>query len=37
MDAIEAFRANALNPNHPQELGSAQNPDDVLTFKTESL
>ena len=27
MDAIDAFRANALNPNHPQELGSAQNPD----------
>ncbi len=27
MDAIDAFRANALNPNHPKELGSAQNPD----------
>ena len=27
MDEIEAFRANALNPNHPREMGSAQNPD----------
>ncbi len=27
MDAVDAFRANALNPNHPMELGSAQNPD----------
>ena len=27
MDDIDAFRANALNPNHPAELGSAQNPD----------
>ena len=27
MDAIDAFRKNALNPNHPVELGSAQNPD----------
>ena len=27
MDAVDAFRANALNPNHPKELGSAQNPD----------
>ncbi len=27
MDAVDAFRANALNPNHPVELGSAQNPD----------
>jgi len=26
-DAIDAFRANALNPNHPCEMGSAQNPD----------
>ena len=26
-DAINAFRKNALNPNHPMELGSAQNPD----------
>ena len=26
-DAIAAFRANALNPNHPREMGSAQNPD----------
>ena len=27
MDAVDAFRKNALNPNHPVELGSAQNPD----------
>jgi pyruvate-ferredoxin/flavodoxin oxidoreductase len=27
MDAIDEFRANALNPNHPREMGSAQNPD----------
>ncbi|MCR5667232.1 MAG: pyruvate:ferredoxin (flavodoxin) oxidoreductase [Eubacterium sp.] len=27
MDAVQAFRNNALNPNHPQEMGSAQNPD----------
>ncbi|MFV0362791.1 MAG: pyruvate:ferredoxin (flavodoxin) oxidoreductase [Suipraeoptans sp.] len=27
MDAVDAFRAHALNPNHPVERGSAQNPD----------
>ena len=27
MDAVDAFRKNALNPNHPCERGSAQNPD----------
>ena len=27
MDAIDAFRRHALNPNHPCERGSAQNPD----------
>ena len=27
MDAIDAFRKNALNPNHPVQRGSAQNPD----------
>ena len=26
-DAIKEFRAHALNPNHPCERGSAQNPD----------
>ncbi|MCR4589938.1 MAG: pyruvate:ferredoxin (flavodoxin) oxidoreductase [Lachnospiraceae bacterium] len=31
-DAIDKFRANALNPNHPCEKGSAQNPD--LFFQT---
>lgn len=29
---IEEFRKNALNPNHPCEMGSAQNPD--LFFQT---
>ncbi|MDD7370866.1 MAG: pyruvate:ferredoxin (flavodoxin) oxidoreductase, partial [Firmicutes bacterium] len=27
MDIIDAFRKNALNPNHPCQRGSAQNPD----------
>ena len=27
MDAIDAYRRSALNPNHPVEKGSAQNPD----------
>ncbi len=27
MDALDAFRAHALNPNHPCQRGSAQNPD----------
>ncbi|MDL2296249.1 pyruvate:ferredoxin (flavodoxin) oxidoreductase, partial [Lachnospiraceae bacterium OttesenSCG-928-E19] len=27
MDAIDAFRSHALNPNHPCQRGSAQNPD----------
>ncbi|MBT9779835.1 pyruvate:ferredoxin (flavodoxin) oxidoreductase [Clostridium sp. MCC353] len=27
MDAVDAFRKNALNPNHPCQRGSAQNPD----------
>ena len=27
LDAVAAFRKNALNPNHPVERGSAQNPD----------
>ena len=27
MDAIDEFRAHALNPNHPCHRGSAQNPD----------
>ena len=27
MEAIDAFRAHALNPNHPCQRGSAQNPD----------
>ncbi|MBQ9549332.1 MAG: pyruvate:ferredoxin (flavodoxin) oxidoreductase [Lachnospiraceae bacterium] len=31
-DAIDKFRANALNPNHACEKGSAQNPD--LFFQT---
>ena len=32
MDAVDEFRRNALNPNHPREMGSAQNPD--LFFQT---
>ncbi len=27
LDAIQAFRNSALNPNHPAQWGSAQNPD----------
>ena len=27
MDAVDEFRAHALNPNHPCQRGSAQNPD----------
>ncbi len=27
MDALDAFRKHALNPNHPCQRGSAQNPD----------
>ncbi len=27
MDALKAFRAHALNPNYPKQIGSAQNPD----------
>ena len=27
MDAVDAFRMHALNPNHPCQRGSAQNPD----------
>ena len=27
MEAIDEFRAHALNPNHPCQRGSAQNPD----------
>ena len=32
MDAIDEFRKNALNPNHPCQMGSAQNPD--IFFQT---
>ncbi len=32
VDAIDAFRKNALNPNHPRLDGSAQNPD--IFFQT---
>ncbi len=31
-DAVNEFKANALNPNHPCEMGSAQNPD--IFFQT---
>ncbi len=33
MDALKAFRANALNPEHPKEEGSAQNPDIFFTTR----
>ena len=32
MDALKAYRDNCLNPTHPREMGSAQNPD--LFFQT---
>ncbi len=32
MDALKEFRDNCLNPTHPREMGSAQNPD--LFFQT---
>ena len=32
LDAIDAFRKDALNPNHPCQRGSAQNPD--IFFQT---
>jgi pyruvate-ferredoxin/flavodoxin oxidoreductase len=32
MDAVTAYRQRALNPNHPVEMGSAQNPD--IFFQT---
>ena len=32
MNAIDEFRKNALNPNHPRQDGSAQNPD--IFFQT---
>ncbi|MFA9378872.1 MAG: pyruvate:ferredoxin (flavodoxin) oxidoreductase [Lachnotalea sp.] len=35
-DAVEAFRANALNPNHPVHRGSAQNPDIFFQAKEAS-
>lgn len=35
-DAIDAFRAKALNPNHPTHKGSAQNPDIFFQAKEAS-
>ncbi|WP_029067467.1 pyruvate:ferredoxin (flavodoxin) oxidoreductase [Lachnobacterium bovis] len=32
LDAVDAFRKGALNPNHPCQMGSAQNPD--IFFQT---
>ena len=32
MDAIAAFRNHALNPNHPCQRGSAQNPDISVSY-----
>ena len=33
MDKVNEFRKNALNPNHPREMGSAQNPDIFFTTR----
>ena len=35
MDAIDAFRNHALNPNHPCQRGSAQNPDIFFQAREE--
>ena len=35
MDALKEFRDNCLNPTHPREMGSAQNPD--LFFQTAPM
>ena len=36
MDAVKAFRANALNPEHPVQRGTAQNPDIFFQAKEAS-
>ncbi|MBE6068644.1 MAG: pyruvate:ferredoxin (flavodoxin) oxidoreductase [Clostridium lundense] len=36
MDAVKAFRAKALNPNHPVTRGTAQNPDVYFQGKEAS-
>ncbi|MBO5564639.1 MAG: pyruvate:ferredoxin (flavodoxin) oxidoreductase [Lachnospiraceae bacterium] len=33
MDKVNEFRQNALNPNHPRQMGSAQNPDTFFTAR----
>ena len=33
MDAIEAFKANSLNPSHACQMGSAQNPDVYFQYR----
>ncbi|MBP3736933.1 MAG: pyruvate:ferredoxin (flavodoxin) oxidoreductase [Lachnospiraceae bacterium] len=33
MEKVNEFRKNALNPNHPKQLGSAQNPDVFFTAR----
>ncbi len=33
LDKVEEFRKNALNPNHPRQMGSAQNPDIFFTTR----
>ncbi len=33
LDKVQAFRDNALNPNHPRQMGSAQNPDIFFTTR----
>ena len=33
LDKVQAFRDGALNPNHPRQMGSAQNPDIFFTAR----
>jgi len=33
LEKVDAFRKNALNPNHPRQMGSAQNPDIFFTAR----
>lgn len=36
MDAVNAFRSNSLNPDHPKLMGTAQNPDIFFQAKEAS-
>ena len=33
LEKVDEFRKNALNPNHPRQMGSAQNPDIFFTAR----